>query len=394
MSLDDATILSLLDMSDQIGVLSFYVGITPEEMANPQPPWQIEIRNGVREIRQQVREHQPREHWKAVHERLDALEPQISELVDAKAPGRGRAMFVGIGNGETHRVSIQVPFRQRVIMDHMPFVRPLVAAQDEGRSAGVVVLHRGGLRLLEWRLGVAEELAATTFTVGDAQFGGEKTGPAGDNPALAQQSVVHKERFEHRLDEHRQRLLRSTAADVASTVQQRGWDRLVVAGEPRLRQVFLEAAQLNDGTIVLEDDRLWETEPPHRIAEAAWPTLRSVHRQREHALVEVARDRALAGGAGALGLPDTLGALNEGRVEHLLFRSQLSASGFRVSQGGLLFADRPAAELSGGECVQEPLLVERMIERALDTRARITPVDGEAAEALDQHGGVAALLRW
>jgi hypothetical protein len=35
-----------------------------------------------------------------------------------------------------------------------------------------------------------------------------------------------------------------------------------------------------------------------------------------------------------------------------------------------------------------------MVERALDTGARVTPVDGEAAEALASSGGAAALLRW
>lgn len=390
----DTKILSLLEMRDRIGVLSFYVGITPDELANPQPPWQIEIRNGLRTVRQRVREEQPRERWQAVHERLDALEPELAELVDSKAPGRGRALFATVGDGEIRRVTVQVPFLQRVVIDETPFVRPLVAAQDEGRPAGIVVLHRGGLRVLEWRLGEAEDLEAVTFSLGDAQLTGEKSGPAADNPALAQQSVVHRDRFEHRLDENRLRLLRSAGADIAATVQQRGWDRLVVAGEARLRQAFLDAVQPDDGTVVLEDDRLWETEPPHRIAEAAWPTLRSVHRDRERALVERARDRTLGGGPGSLGLPDTLAALNEGRVEHLLFCSQLDASGFRLATGGLLFPQRAAAEASGDEVVEEPLLVERMIERAMATRARITPVDGDPAEMLDELGGVAALLRW
>lgn len=37
---------------------------------------------------------------------------------------------------------------------------------------------------------------------------------------------------------------------------------------------------------------------------------------------------------------------------------------------------------------------EQLIEAALQTGARVTPVGGEAAAALDEHGGVAALLRY
>jgi hypothetical protein len=35
-----------------------------------------------------------------------------------------------------------------------------------------------------------------------------------------------------------------------------------------------------------------------------------------------------------------------------------------------------------------------MIELALRTSADVTPVGGEGAETLDEHGGVAALLRY
>ena len=39
-------------------------------------------------------------------------------------------------------------------------------------------------------------------------------------------------------------------------------------------------------------------------------------------------------------------------------------------------------------------MTELMIEQALDTGARVTPLVGEAAAALDEHDGVAALLRY
>ena len=39
-------------------------------------------------------------------------------------------------------------------------------------------------------------------------------------------------------------------------------------------------------------------------------------------------------------------------------------------------------------------VTELMIERALETDARVTPLEGEAAAALDEHDGVVALLRY
>ena len=44
--------------------------------------------------------------------------------------------------------------------------------------------------------------------------------------------------------------------------------------------------------------------------------------------------------------------------------------------------------------VEEPRLTERMVERCLETGARVTPVGGRAAAMLAETGGVAAQLRW
>ena len=47
---------------------------------------------------------------------------------------------------------------------------------------------------------------------------------------------------------------------------------------------------------------------------------------------------------------------------------------------------------------REPLdglpVAELMVERAIQTSAAVTPVEGDAAAELAEHGGVAALLRY
>jgi hypothetical protein len=47
-----------------------------------------------------------------------------------------------------------------------------------------------------------------------------------------------------------------------------------------------------------------------------------------------------------------------------------------------------------GRVVDEPRLTERMVERSLQTGARITPLNGASAHLLADAGGVAAMLRW
>ena len=111
-----------------------------------------------------------------------------------------------------------------------------------------------------------------------------------------------------------------------------------------------------------------------------------INRERELKLVETVKESAYSGRArGSLGPQETVEALNQGRVEHLLFDAERDYRGQGIEQG-LAYEAPP---LTDGLPV-----TELMIERALDTGARVTPLVGDAAAALEEHAGVAALLRY
>lgn len=390
MTLDEKTILDLIDLHDDLGVLSVFVGITPDRAAEPKPGWPIAIRNQLRELRQRVRDEGPHQRFVAVSERIEALEPDLGRLLDASHHGRGRALFAPVSNGRVETVAIQMPFRDRVVLDRTAYVRPLVAAYDEGRPAGIAVVHKRGVRLLEWRMGEALELTREEFTVGGRDWR-EKTGPAPAQPQDTRPGGHKRDRFEDRVHENLLRFLREQAGEIARAANERGWDRLIVAGDPRLTTPFAGEMNPVGGEQLHVTDLSWEDLAPNTVAEQAWDAFKSLRQGRALALVDEARNRTLSGGAGALGVGDVVASLNEGRVERLLFDAEVAISGYRDPEG-LLYAshERP----TGRDLVEEPLLVERMIKRSVATSAAVTPVEGPAAETLGEHAGVAALLRW
>ena len=389
---DRETLKTLIDFRDDQGVLSFYVGFTPEKAADPQPTAPIEIRNQVKELRRSLEDAEPGRR-KAVEERLDELGDDVGGLLDPKAHGRGRALFVGVSDGRREQVSLQIPFRERVILHDTAYMRPLVAAVDEGRPAGILVAHAKGVRILEWSVGEAEEMLAREFELTDAMVADIKSGPSFDNPQNNQRGMVNRERFEDRIDENRNRFLKEAITETVQLAAGRDWDRIVVAGAPKIREE-VRAALPDNGFRSIVADQTWEIEAPHEIARQAWPILRSVHRKRERELVETARDRALSGGAGALGLPDTLDAINQGRIQHLLFDNEVQAEGYASEQGTLHLETEGPGIPEGLELSEERLLVDRMAQKVLSMSGQVTPVEEEAAEVLAEYGGVGALLRW
>ena len=100
---------------------------------------------------------------------------------------------------------------------------------------------------------------------------------------------------------------------------------------------------------------------------------------------------ARAAEGGALGLSEVLAALNEARVMHLIYDPDLRYAGAIADDGQL---SSPPEHRAMVRVVEEPRLTERMVERCLETGARVTPVGGRAAAMLAETGGVAAQLRW
>ena len=394
MTLDETTLQTLTDLRDEVGVLSFYVGITPDQAADPQPKAPIEIRNRIRDLRQRARDEGPHERWKALDDRLEAIGADLDWLLDPKGHGRGRALFVAVSDGRTERIALQMPFRERVILHDSPYVRPLVAAIDEGRPAGIIVGHRKGTRLLEWKYGEVEQLSSRAFELTDAQLADIKSGPSANNPQHPGSGNVNRESFESRVDENLHRFLKTSATETTETSEKRHWDRLVVAGPAKIRQELRDLLTVNNGTRVLVAEHTWEEAAPHEIAAQAWPILRSVHEEREQQLIDQALDRALSGGAGAVGMRNVLNALNKGRVAHLLFDNELTVDGYSTQDGSLYAQVGGPAAQAGFEMHHEPLLVERMVEKVIEMGGSVTPVEGDAAKRLAEHEGVSALLRW
>ena len=127
------------------------------------------------------------------------------------------------------------------------------------------------------------------------------------------------------------------------------------------------------------------------LAEIVWRRLERQQTQWDLSLTEEIRASAMAG-RGALGVSDVLAALNEARVMHLIYDPEIRYAGF-IAEGGQLLNGREQRPLHEHVCA-EPRMTERMVERCLETGARITPVQGAAATVLADAGGVAARLRW
>ncbi|MEV4102782.1 VLRF1 family aeRF1-type release factor [Nonomuraea sp. NPDC049649] len=381
--LDDKTLLELSGRTDAAGVLSVYVNDDPARDPNATA---IDLKNRYRELQRRIAEEGPADRRREITEALDRLAPELDELATPFESGRGRIMFAALGDDWKMRLDSQMPVPNRVVLDDGPFIHPLLELLDEGRPAGVVLVSGDGARLLEWRLGRMREV--DTLEQEEQEAPHERAGQIGGGPS-GQYHTPMREQRQAREREWGQRFLDQVAETVTNLTGERRWERILISGGDPWTEVLADKLpeQLTDR--VVRDSRVLAGLDDAGLLAAVTERLHAEHDESERRLLEQVREAGLTQ-KGALGLSQVAGALNEGRVAHLVYDPEVRYVG-SIDADGLLYAGE---ETGTQPHTPEPRLNERLVERALATGARVSPIEGASSGILADAEGIGALLRW
>ena len=127
------------------------------------------------------------------------------------------------------------------------------------------------------------------------------------------------------------------------------------------------------------------------LEDIATERLQAAHVESERRLVRQVCEYGSGAGVAALGLSEVVGALNQARVAHLIYDPSIRYRGSVGYDGSLYAEDETTLSY---RTTAEVRLTERIVERALETGARVTPVEGAASNGLTDASGIAAVLRW
>jgi hypothetical protein len=382
--LGDGQLLGLIRSRDPVGVLSIYVDGAATATYRGAA---IDIDNRLAGLERSVTADGSPLVAEALSDTLRRIAPVVERLLDPSTSGRGRVLFASLSSRELTLVSSAIRVNNRVVLESTPFIHPLLELIDEGRPAGVLLISARSADLLDWRLGYLRRVSHVR--VGPALPYGERSGAIVASASRAQQSAPTRERDARRERDTHRRFVDQVAREAARLAGARDWERVLIAGDRRLTRPLTDALpNWLSQNAVLDSRHLTHVDGPV-LAIAVADRLASERAERHLALARRIRDAALGGGSGALGLTEVLAALNDARVEHLIYDPEIDYT------GALGEDDLPLASSdSDGIAVKESRLTERIVERSLLTAARITPLDAAAAETLADAGGIAALLRW
>jgi hypothetical protein len=275
----------------------------------------------------------------------------------------GQALFAPVSRDEVQYVELAVPVGDLVALEPTAYVRPLVAAVDRGRAAGVVIVAASGVQVFEWRMGGFAELCDYSLAAPMRRWSPDVSA-RWYRPVTAAALTA--------------RLARSLPARLGELASERGWTALLVGGDPRLAGAFVDSVRgIHSCPIRLSECRL-EGLSTAALGVRVVRDVAAARRDYERALVARVLQGASHGEAAVLGLQRTVAALGDGRVAHLVLDSRFDGVPEQARLGlAAMNSENPPGE--------------RLVEMALAANADVSQI--ESSMELVHVDGVAALLR-
>lgn len=291
---------------------------------------------------------------------------------------RGLAVFA---SGRFWRV-LPVPYRLTnfATVADKPYVRPLIDfALNE--TLGIVIVDRENARFFLLHLAEINEVARVwRATPSRHKQGGENTAA----------------RIQRHADTHINQNLKHAATQMVELFTNEHCAHIMIGGqveEAALFRAFLPKYWQN---LIIGEFAIDIDATPAQIRTKVTDLIDAANRKEQIELVktvaEAARKRTPGG---ALGLTDTLSALEEKRVLTLIISEDFRADGFQCENCGHLSAiELKACPMCGHPLVRINHVIDLAIRKAMEMDSTVIAAHGDAAARLKRMGGVGALFRY
>jgi peptide subunit release factor 1 (eRF1) len=374
----ESTMFSEQDLNDLVEfrsprspVLSLYLNVDPTQQTTEQ--YRLTLRSLLKEVADDAEQAD-----------VEAVERYFDFEYDWQ--GRGVAVFSCQQEGFWRSYSLAVPMHNAVVAYPRPFIKPLTDVLDAYGRHGVILVDSEGARMFVFSLG---DLAEATGMLGEEVRRTKHGGASGVTGMRGGMTARTARRGEAVVQRNLKEIAEATEAFCAES----GCTRLVLGGTEGTTSHFRDLLPKAVQDKVIGTFGVDFGASHAEIQARSMELIEEVAVKRENERV----DELLAGwkrGVGAaVGLSDTLAALQEHRVSVLLVTAGYEASGYRCQNCRyLVLTERGECPLCSGAMGPVDDLVDTMVHRALEQGVEVEIVRGN--EKLEESGSIGALLRY
>jgi len=355
--------------TDDGKVVSLYLNLDPSEFAGPQ------ARSTAINSLLDEAERAAREEDSSVRRDVQALRDHFKQLDFTGA--HGLAVFACSSEDLLETVKLPRSVPNCVVIDDSPYVEPLVEVQSSARYA-VVLVNRKVARIFRGSPDRLDQVAV----VEDEVF------------RRHDQGGWSQARYQRGIDKETKDHLKRSADELLRRYERRPFEALFVAAPDSVYKEFCEElhpylGERLAGRVEIDVENTTADDVQH----AAEEVIAGYERKLEKDTLDRLVSGTNSGGRGVTGLDETLGVLNEQRVEALLLQAGFDAAGVCCPQCGWLGpTGMDSCPADGTQTIAREDITDLAVRRALTQSAKVVVVHDD--ERLEPLGSIAALLRF
>jgi len=289
---------------------------------------------------------------------------------------KGIAIFAcsGIRAFIIYRSSI--PFENQFTISSKPSLRQLVQISDENKSAIAVMVDTDRAKIFEMSLGeIHLESQIESYVPGRHEQGGWS-----------------QMRFQRHIREHMHQHHKGVAEQLIKLFDEERWENIVLIGQEHILASFRALLPERVRDKIKGDFPAKFEEESSNLAEKVIEYLHGEYFKEEHTIVEEVIETALARGAAAVGLRDTIEAINRGQVHRLILDSDLKRQGWQCIKCLALGDITPLSCPFCNSAIETVDLAEEMIRSVINRDGEVDMIKHHPE--LNKYEGVGAMLRF
>jgi peptide chain release factor subunit 1 len=352
-------------------VISFFLGVGVYKARKK--AFEIEAKDLIREA---VNKADPPEHeMELVRENARKVLNFIK--MDFKGDARGLAIFAcqEAGLWQVYRLPVEVP--ELCVVNHAPYVSPMLRLVDESRKYCVVVVDKEKARIFTMYLGKITE-GADIFDV---------------VPGWHKQGGWAQARFQRHIEDLVNRHLKNVADALFQFYKAEGFGHLIIGGAPEVRMRLSHILHSYLQKLVVGDISVDVTASADEILKAAREIERETGEKEEAEMVRLVLAGSAQGYPTLTGFKENLKALREGRVHTLLLVDGQKIDGSYCEKCGYIGnADAEACDACKTVLSDATDISERLATLAVEHDSEVRYVRNGLG--LEKRGGVGSILRW
>jgi len=362
--------------ADRARVISVFLNLDPTYFATP-PARATAIASLLNDLERKVAETDvPHEVRQTLAQDVERIKAELQRSDVAEGGTQGLAIICNHDADLFESIRLPHPVDSRVEVDTTAYVEPLVAAGTSERWL-VLLANRSKARFF---VGAAEGLEETD-QLEDAVH------------RQHSQGGWSQARYQRGVDEQVADHLKNTGDLAFQIFKRRPFDHVLLAApeetygdllnalHPYVRDRVSGRLQIDIGASSLQD-----------VQTAASEAIARHLVERERQVLDRVAEQLGRGERGVAGLDAVLDALNQARVEILVVQDHLEAPGARDPETQMLAGENGASP-TGGAMEKVDNVIEEAMQKAVETNAEVLVVR-EHRDEIEQHGGIAALLRF